>query len=106
MLVFLCSDTTFFKILAKPLDSIFLCFSLMAEADIWNWLGTGSLGCPLSEFSCRGMAEERFGIHIFLCRSDFFADRMFFWMLEGVIRTMGGNLNARGELQAVTCPLF
>lgn len=98
VLVFLYLATTFFKILAKPLDSIFLCFSLTTEADIWNWLGMGSLGCPLSEFVCRGMPEERFGIHFFfLCRSDFFEDRMFFWMLEGVIRTMGVNLNARGE---------
>lgn len=65
VLVFLYSATTFFKVLAKPLDSIFSCFSLMTEADIWNWLGMGSLGCPLPEFVCRGMPEERFGIHIF-----------------------------------------
>lgn len=70
VLVFLYSATTFFKILAKSLYSIFV-FLFNEWGRYFKLAGQASLGCPLSErqhlaFVCKGMPEDMIGIHIFV----------------------------------------
>lgn len=67
------------------LSSLWICVRRDARGEVW---------------------DSHLCVCVCVCRSDLFAEKMFFRMLEGVIWTTGGNLNARGEQQAVTCPLF
>ena len=114
VLVFLCSATTFFRILAKWLYSIFMFpFNergryLKLAGHEEPWLSSPWKAAP--RICVRRDARHMVGIHIFSSRSDFYrwhpSRRGWFGRFQGVKWTMAGNLNARGEMQMVTCPLF
>lgn len=114
VLVFLYSATTFFKILAKSLYSIFVFLFnergryLKLAGHGEPWLSSLWKAAPRI---CVQRDASRYGRDShFLSRSDFYCwhslGRGWFWMFQGVKWTMAGNLNAREEMQIVTCPLF
>lgn len=116
VLVFLYSATTFFKILAKSLYSIFVFLFnergryLKLAGHSEPWLSSRWKAAPRI---CVQRDARRYGrdSHFFcVCRSDFYRwhslGRGWVRMFQGVKWTIAGNLNARGEMQIVSCPLF